>query len=65
MKRQKLVAYLREYECLHIREGGGHSIFLNPVTRVKTTVPRHSEIDDLLAEKICKQLGLPKITRGK
>jgi mRNA interferase HicA len=43
------------------REGSRHSIYLNPGNGKKTSVPRHMEIDDRLARKICKQLDLPKV----
>ncbi len=65
MKRKKLLKYLTESGCYCLKEGGEHSIFLNPATRAKTTIPRHAELNDFLAEKICKQLGLTKIKRGK
>jgi hypothetical protein len=28
---------------------------------MKTTLPRHADIDEELADAICKQLGIPKI----
>ena len=34
---------------------------VNPLTGEIETVPRHSEIPDKLARKICKGLGLPDI----
>ncbi len=27
---------------------------------VKTTIPRHADIDEELADAICKQLGIPR-----
>lgn len=65
MKRAKLISYLRESGCFLLREGGGHSVFMNPLTKEITTVPRHTELGNFLAESICKQLSLPKIKRGK
>jgi len=41
------------------REGTRHSIYQNPRTGKRTSVPRHTEIDDLTARKICEQLGIP------
>jgi hypothetical protein len=43
------------------REGGRHSILVNPANGRKAPVPRHSEIDNRLARKICEQLDAPVI----
>jgi hypothetical protein len=32
---------------------------LNPVSGARTAVPRHAEIIDPLARKICRDLGIP------
>lgn len=58
MKRRDLIAYLEEHGCILIREGGRHSIYQNPDNKQSAPVPRHREISDLLARKICRQLGL-------
>jgi hypothetical protein len=34
---------------------------MNVLNNKKTALPRHSEIGDILANEICKQLGIPKI----
>jgi hypothetical protein len=41
------------------REGGRHSVFVNRSTGKASTVPRHNEINDFLACKICKDLEVP------
>jgi len=58
MKRQKLVKYILGNGCIFVREGAHHSIFFHPETRRTSTVPRHNEINDFLAKKICKDLGI-------
>jgi len=63
MNRRQLLSHLKENECLLFREGKRHSVFHNPKTGRTSTVPRHSEIDDLLAKKICKDLGAPAIKK--
>lgn len=63
MKRLKLLKYLYENKCLLIREGKRHSLFLNPELQKTSTVPRHNDINDFLAEKICKDLGIPSIRK--
>ncbi|WHZ16051.1 MAG: hypothetical protein OJF52_002899 [Nitrospira sp.] len=44
-----------------LREGARHSIYFNPSKKQTTSIPRHTEISDRLAVKICKDLGIPKI----
>jgi predicted RNA binding protein YcfA (HicA-like mRNA interferase family) len=56
MKRANLVKHLFNEGCILFREGGKHSVFLNPKTRKISTVPRHKEINNFLANKICKDL---------
>ena len=58
MKRRALVQHLGQHGCQLLREGGNHSIFVSPVGRT-SSVPRHTEINDDLAKKICKDLGIP------
>jgi mRNA interferase HicA len=60
MKRVDLVRHLNEHGCELAREGAGHSIFINKETGKRTTVPRHREISDFTAAKICRQLGIPE-----
>ena len=43
----------------HLREGGNHSWWHNPAQNRRSAVPRHTEINDHLARKICKDLGIP------
>ncbi len=59
MKRRQLLDLLAEHGCELLREGNRHSIYRNAATGKRTSVPRHGEIDNLTARKICKQLGIP------
>lgn len=61
MKRKKLIKYLLKEGCIFIREGAKHSVFFNPLVRRTSTVPRHIEINDFLAKKICRDLGLAEV----
>lgn len=56
MKRLDLVRHLQTHSCELLREGGNHSVFINRTTRKSATVPRHREINEFLARKICKDL---------
>lgn len=58
MKRTKLIKHLTKNGCYLLREGGKHSIFYNPVTNKVSAVPRHTEIKQFIAEKICKDLDI-------
>ncbi len=58
MKRYALLEHLKTEGCALLREGGRHSIWVNSATNAVAPVPRHSEIDNRLAEKICQQLGV-------
>ncbi|PYU99371.1 MAG: addiction module toxin, HicA family [Acidobacteria bacterium] len=60
MKRTALIRHLERHGCVLLREGAKHSRYINlaDTSRI-STVPRHTEIADLLARKICRQLGVP------
>jgi predicted RNA binding protein YcfA (HicA-like mRNA interferase family) len=58
LKRVDPVRHLEEHGCALHREGGRHSVFLNRASRRTSTVPRHREINDILARKICKDLDI-------
>jgi mRNA interferase HicA len=59
MKRGDLLRHLQECGCEFIREGSRHSWWWNPDKNRRSAIPRHQEIDDILAKKICKDLGIP------
>jgi predicted RNA binding protein YcfA (HicA-like mRNA interferase family) len=63
MKRRSLIKHLLRNGCVFAREGARHSVFFNPLMKRLSTVPRHAEINDFLAKKICRDLGVesPKI----
>jgi mRNA interferase HicA len=61
MKRGDLLRHLRARGCTLLREGKRHSWWHNPALNKRSAVPRHNEIDDDLAQKICKDLGIPGV----
>ncbi|TNF43829.1 MAG: type II toxin-antitoxin system HicA family toxin [Bacteroidetes bacterium] len=61
MKRTTLIKHLRRNDCILIREGGNHSWWLNPQKNLRSAVPRHSEIKELLVKKICIDLGITQL----
>jgi predicted RNA binding protein YcfA (HicA-like mRNA interferase family) len=60
MKRAELIRHLSEHGCQLLREGGRHSIYWNPTNRQTSAVPRHTEIVTPVANRICKDLGIPR-----
>jgi len=59
VKRQKLISHLTANGCVLVREGAKHSWWGNPANNKRSAVPRHSEINDFLARKICRDLEIP------
>jgi len=56
MKRRDLIRHLEQHGCTLLREGAKHSVYVNAHTGKSSTVPRHREINDFLARKICRDL---------
>ena len=59
MKRRDFIKHLTDEGCELVREGKRHSWWGNPANNRRSAVPRHTEIDDNLTKKICKDLGVP------
>ena len=60
MKRSDLIRHLSAHGCKLLREGARHSIYWNPENRRTSAVPRHTEILDPVANRICKDMGIPR-----
>ena len=58
MKRKVLIRHLENEGCTLLREGSNHSVYINREKKKVSTVPRHKEINDFLAKKICQDLGI-------
>ena len=63
MKRSTLLRHLRRHGCYLKREGRSHSLWTNPATGATEAVPRHNEIADRLARKICRGLAVAELGR--
>ena len=57
MNRKTLLKHLNHHGAFFLREGRRHSIYQRGL--LKTQIPRHTEIVDELARKICKDLDIP------
>ncbi len=60
MKRRDLISHLESHGCEFLREGANHSVYVNQRARKTSTVPRHREVDEFLARKICRDLEVPE-----
>lgn len=60
MKRRDLVRHLEQHGCVMLREGANHTIYVNAAVKKTSSVPRHNEINNDLARKICKDLQVPQ-----
>jgi mRNA interferase HicA len=56
VKRRDLVQYLEQNGFRLLREGSNHSIYTNDTKTVP--VKRHSQLDRITANEICKQAGI-------
>jgi predicted RNA binding protein YcfA (HicA-like mRNA interferase family) len=59
VKRRDLIRHLEHHGGELLREGGNHSICVNRKAGRTSSVPRHNEINNDLARKICKDLEVP------
>jgi predicted RNA binding protein YcfA (HicA-like mRNA interferase family) len=58
VKRRELIEHRERHGCEFLREGGNHTIYVNRTTRKSSSVPRHREINEFLARKICRDLQI-------
>ena len=56
MKRRELLRHLENNGCVFFREGRRPTVYYSPSSRKTSVVPRHTEIGEALAKKICKDL---------
>lgn len=60
MKRRDLITKVEAAGAALIRHGGKHDIYHNPVTGISQPIPRHKEINEILARKILRDLTAEK-----
>ena len=56
MKQRDLIEKITEDGAVLVRHGGNHDWYRNPITGVSQPVPRHREINELLAKSIIRKL---------
>ncbi len=59
MKRRALLKHLEEHGCRLLREGTKHTLYYNTRNRATSAIPRHTEIANKMARKICTDLDVP------
>jgi hypothetical protein len=63
VKTGSLLRHLRRRGCVLKREGRSQTLWTNPRTGQVEAVPRHAEIPNVLALKICRGLSVPEVGR--
>ncbi len=58
MKRRQLLDHLKAHGCEFLREGSRHTMYVNRTASRSSAVPRHAEITNNMARKICRDLGV-------
>jgi mRNA interferase HicA len=58
MKRVDLIRHVESQGCCLLRDQGKHSVYINPANNQVSAIPRHREINNFLARKICRDLGI-------
>lgn len=64
MKRRDLIRHLEAYSYQLLHEGGNHSRYINRAAQKVSAVPRHREINDFFAQKICRDLPISEPYRN-
>jgi len=57
MKKGELLKRLKTQGCIFVKHGKKHDVYMNPRTKVKERVPRHNDINEILAGIIIKNLS--------
>jgi predicted RNA binding protein YcfA (HicA-like mRNA interferase family) len=56
MKRNDFIKILTEHGMVFFRSGSKHDIYRQSTTGKKVSVPRHSEIDNILVKEILNEI---------
>jgi len=56
MKRNEFIKILADNDTFFFRSGSKHDIYKQNATGKKVSVPRHSEIDNILVKEILKEI---------
>jgi len=57
VKRRDLIRKIEEVGAIFIRHGGKHDWYQNPRTKIAQPIPRHAEINEMLARSMVRKLS--------
>jgi predicted RNA binding protein YcfA (HicA-like mRNA interferase family) len=57
MKRNDLIKIITKNGAIFIRHGGNHDWYKNTKTGIGQPIPRHTEINEMLAKNIIRKLS--------
>jgi mRNA interferase HicA len=60
VKPREVLRHLERHGCELLREGGNHTVYANRRGGKVSTIPRHREINEFLARRICRDLDVPE-----
>jgi len=60
VKQRDLLRHIERHGCELLREGANHTVYVNRLSGKVSTVPRHREINEFPARRICPDLDVPE-----
>ena len=57
MKKGELLKRLKAQGCVFVKHGKKHDVYINPRTGLEERIPRHNDINELLAKIIIRKLS--------
>jgi predicted RNA binding protein YcfA (HicA-like mRNA interferase family) len=54
LKRNKLLKEITKLGAVFVRHGSNHDVYENPRTNSSTQIPRHNDVNELVAKAIIK-----------
>jgi len=57
MKKGELLKRLKAQGCIFVKHGKKHDVYMNPRTGAEERIPRHNDINEILAGVIIKRLS--------
>jgi len=57
MKKGELLKRIKAQGCIFVKHGKKHDVYKNPRTGIEERVPRHTDINETLANFIIKNLS--------
>ena len=58
MKRREFIREIENAGCTKLRSGAKHDLYIGPDSTYPVSIPRHTELSDILCKAIRKELGI-------